>query len=98
MKTTLISLPGMYADWSALGWSMLLGKPPTGAGMEPTVNPAEVAAKQEPAKQGASARQPKKAKPVAKKAKRKTTGKRALKTKARNVATAKKRRAAAKRR
>jgi hypothetical protein len=77
---------------------MILGQPPTGAGMEPTVNPDDVAAKQEKAKQGASARQPKKAKPVAKKANGKTAGKRALKTKARNVATAKKRRAAAKRR
>jgi hypothetical protein len=98
MKINLVTLPGLYADWTAIGWSMLLGKPPTGAGMEPTADPAQIAAKQAPAKQAASARQPKKAKPVAKKAKRKTTGKRALKSKARNVATAKKRRAAAKRR
>jgi hypothetical protein len=76
----------MYADWTAIGWSMLLGKPPTGAGMEPTVIPGEAAARKEPAKHGASAKQPKKAKPVARK------------TKARGAAPAKKRRAAARRR
>jgi hypothetical protein len=85
----------MYADWTAIGWSMLLGKPPTGAGMEPTVIPGEAAARKEPAKHGASAKQPKKAKPVARKAQAKPA---ARKTKARGAAPAKKRRAAARRR
>jgi hypothetical protein len=98
MKINLVTLPGLYADWTAIGWSMLLGKPPTGAGMEPTVSPAQIAAKHEQPKQGASPKQPKKAKPAARKAKSKSAAKRALKSKARSAATARKRRAAAKRR
>jgi hypothetical protein len=98
MKTTLTSLPGMYADWNTLGWSMLLGKPPVGAAMQPTLNPGQVAPIHEQVKQAASAKPPKKAKPAAKKAKAKPAAKRTLKAKARRAAPAKKRRVSAKRR
>lgn len=95
MKTTLTLLPEMYADWSNLGWSMMLGRSPTSAVLVPIANPGEVAAKQAAAKQAAGATKPKKAKPSARKARAKPA---ARKAKARNAASAKKRRIAAKRR
>ncbi|HEU4644583.1 MAG TPA: hypothetical protein VFS80_03355 [Burkholderiales bacterium] len=40
MKTSLISLPKIYADWSAIGWAMVLGHAPDSTDMQPNGKPA----------------------------------------------------------
>lgn len=70
MKTILTIIPEMYADWTAIGWSMLLGKPPKGLAMEPKPNVAQAIAKRAGADTGISVKPAQKArgKPAAKKA------------------------------
>jgi hypothetical protein len=102
MKTNLVTLPGMYADWTALGWSMILGKPPTGKGMEPTGNGAHAAPAPKRADPVASVKPAKKkarAKPAAKKSMaKKSAAKRTTQSRALRAAPAKKRSAKSKRR
>ncbi|HEU4645401.1 MAG TPA: hypothetical protein VFS80_07535 [Burkholderiales bacterium] len=40
MKTSLISLPKIYADWSAVGWAMVLGYAPGSSDLRPNGKPA----------------------------------------------------------
>lgn len=40
MKPSLITLPKMYADWSAIGWAMVLGQAPKSTDMQPNGKPA----------------------------------------------------------
>jgi hypothetical protein len=72
MKPILASLPDMYADWMAVGLSMLLGKLPTGQAMEPKLNGAQAAAECGRTDNGVSVKPAKKArsKPAAKRARR----------------------------
>jgi hypothetical protein len=85
----------MYADWMAVGLSMLLGKLPTGQAMEPKLNGAQAAAECGRTDNGVSVKPAKKArsKPAARKSLAKPAAKRA-----RRAAPATKRRASGKRR
>jgi septal ring-binding cell division protein DamX len=98
------TFPDMYADWMAVGLSMLAGELPTGPAMEPKLNGAQAAAERgradkdvsvKPAKKPRSKSAAKKprSKPAAKKSRSKPAAKRA-----RRAAPAKKRRASGKRR
>ena len=50
MKPTLITLPNIYADWSAIGWAMVLGHAPESSDMKPNGTPAaRKAVKRKPA-------------------------------------------------
>lgn len=40
MKTSLITLPKIYADWSAIGWAMVLGHAPESSDIQPNGKPA----------------------------------------------------------
>jgi hypothetical protein len=40
MKPSLITLPKIYADWSAIGWAMVLGHAPESTDMQPNSKPA----------------------------------------------------------
>jgi hypothetical protein len=40
MKPSLITLPKIYADWSAIGWAMVLGHAPESTDMQPNGKPA----------------------------------------------------------
>jgi hypothetical protein len=40
MKPSLITLPKIYADWSAIGWAMVLGHAPDSTDMQPNGKPA----------------------------------------------------------
>ena len=59
MKTFLTSFPELYADWSAIGWSMLLGNVPKGPASELTANPSQASAEQKWENEGGGARPPK---------------------------------------
>ena len=40
MKPSLITLPKIYADWSAIGWAMVLGHAPESTDMQANGKPA----------------------------------------------------------
>lgn len=69
MKPSLSALPGMYAYWTKIGWSMLLGNSPAS---EPRVKPAQVSSVQKWENEGGSVGKAAKpsAKPQAKRARR----------------------------
>ena len=46
MKTSLITLPKIYADWSAIGWAMVLGHAPDSSDIQPNGKPAREAVKE----------------------------------------------------
>lgn len=84
MKPSLITLPKMYSDWSAIGWAMVLGHAPDPSDTPPNGKPALREAvkdwegeggtlKQVP--QAAAARKPAKRKPARRKPPVKAPGK-----------------------
>jgi hypothetical protein len=60
MKSSLTSIPELYASWMNVGWSMLAGMLPGAQAEKPTASPAQVAAEQEWEDEGGSVKQPKK--------------------------------------
>jgi hypothetical protein len=90
----------MYADWTAIGWSMILGKPPTGKGLEPTGNGAHDAAEPKRAAPVAGAEPAKKARarPAARKSMAKKSAAKRTTGRSLRAAPAKRRSARSKRR
>ena len=58
MKTYPTSIPEFYANWMAIGWTMLLGRAPEDPTKTPSPKPAQVAAEHEWEGEGGSLKAP----------------------------------------